>query len=144
PTFADVPGAALEAAGFVYEGRFPHSDNWRAPRDGSRAQRIAVQFSAEDEGIAEAVARATTAEVDAGFHLRVATPPDLAVLKLAAAAEPRRRQSKRLVDYADVVRLVEEHPDVVVALPDIAQRLQAVGTRILTAKLDVIVADPEE
>ena len=101
-------------------------------------------MSAEDEGIAEAVARATTAEVDAGFHLRVATPPDLAVLKLAAAAEPRRRQSKRLVDYADVVRLVEEHPDVVVALPDIAQRLQAVGTRILTAKLDVIVADPEE
>jgi len=52
PTFADVPKEALELAGVVYEGRFPHSDTWRAPGPGTRAERTPVQFSAEDVGIA--------------------------------------------------------------------------------------------
>lgn len=144
PTFADVPREALERAGFTYEGRHPHSDNWRAPGGGARKDRIAVQFSAEDVGIAEAVARAIPAHVDAGLRIRVVAVPDLAVLKLAAADEPRRRQSKRLVDYADVVRLLEEHPELRTALPDISERLRHVGTKILTASLDVSVGDEEQ
>jgi hypothetical protein len=143
PTFADVPREALERAGFTYEGRYPHSDNWRAPGPGDRKERIAVQFSAEDIGLADAVAHAKAVDVEPGLRLRVVAVPDLAVLKLAAAAEPRRRQSKRLVDFADVVRLLEEHPEVADALPDLRDRLRTIGTRILTANLDVNLGEPE-
>ncbi len=144
PTFDHIPREALERAGFTYEGRFPHSDNWRSPGPGARKDRIAVQFSAEDIGLADAVAHAQAVEVEPGLRLRLVAVPDLAVLKLAAAAEPRRRQSKRLVDFADVVRLLEEHPEVSVALPDLRERLTAVGTKILTASLDVNVAQGDE
>jgi hypothetical protein len=141
PTFADVPKEALELAGFVYEGRFPHSDNWRAPGPGTRAERTPVQFSAEDVGIADAVARAQVIDVDAGLRLRVATASDLVILKLAAAEEPRRRSSKRQQDLADVTKLVEEHPEVSKALPDIEQRIAAIGTKIFSVKLGVNVDD---
>ena len=67
PTFADVPRAALERAGFTYEGRFPHSDNWRAPGPRARKDRIAVQFSAEDIGLADAVAHAKSVDVEPGL-----------------------------------------------------------------------------
>lgn len=140
-TFADVPRQALELAGFVYEGRFPHSDNWRAPGPGTRTERTPVQFSAEDVGIADAVARAQVIDVDAGLRLRVATAPDLVILKLAAAEEPRRRSSKRQQDLADVTKLVEEHPEVSKALPDVEQRIAAIGTKIFAGKLDVNVGD---
>jgi hypothetical protein len=141
PTFADVPKEALELAGFVYEGRFPHSDNWRAPGPGTRAERTPVQFSAEDVGIADAVARAQVIDLEAGLRLRVATASDLVILKLAAAEEPRRRSSKRQQDLADVTKLVEEHPEVSRALPDIEQRIAAIGTQIFSAKLGVNVRD---
>jgi hypothetical protein len=135
PTFADVPREALELAGFVHEERFAHSDNWRAPGPGTRAERTPVQFSAEDVGIADAVARAQLIDVEAGLRLRVATAPDLVILKLAAAEEPRERSSKRQQDLADVARLVEEHPEVAEALPDIAERIAAIGTEIFAAKV---------
>jgi predicted nucleotidyltransferase len=100
-----------------------------------------VRFSAEDVGIADAVARAQVIDVDAGLRLRVATAPDLVILKLAAAEEPRRRSSKRQHDLADVTKLVEEHPEVSKALPDIAQRIATIGTKIFAVKLDVNVGD---
>jgi len=50
-TFADIPRDALTKAGFIHEGRHQHSDNWRAPGSGPRAQRTAIQFSSEDVGI---------------------------------------------------------------------------------------------
>lgn len=131
PTFEDIPREALERAGFTHEEKFDHSDNWRAPGAGTRKERIAVQFSAEDIGIPEAVARAILADVDDGLRLRIVTVADLAVLKLAAASEPSRRHSKRLGDYTDVVRLLEEHPELATALPDIRQRMAAVGIQIL-------------
>ena len=56
PRFDDVPRAALLAAGFVHTGRHEHSDNWRAPSAGPGSLQTAVQFSAEDVGIADAVA----------------------------------------------------------------------------------------
>ena len=83
-------------------------------------------------------------DVDAELRLRVVTVTDLALLKLFAAGEPSRRHSKRLVDYADVVRLLEEHPELATDLPDIRERMSAVGTKILTATVDVHVGTTDE
>jgi hypothetical protein len=72
-TYAEVPRTALLAAGFEHTGRHAHSDNWRAPGRGALKQRTAVQFSAEDEGITEAVERATIVDIAPGARLRVVT-----------------------------------------------------------------------
>ena len=111
PTYADIPHQALLAAGFEHTGRHEHSDNWRAPGSAPLKQRTAVQFSAEDEGIADAVTHAGVVDLADGVRLRVASVADLIVLKLAAAVEPGRRPSKRVHDVADVLALLEEHPE---------------------------------
>ena len=134
PSYSHVPRAALLEAGFDHTGRHDHSDNWRAPGPGPLKQRTAVQFSAEDEGITDAVEHASVVELDGGVRLRVATVADLVVLKLAAAAEPRRRPSKREHDVADVLALLEEHPDVRSA--ELVARVQDVRKRLLSAGLD--------
>jgi Nucleotidyl transferase AbiEii toxin, Type IV TA system len=129
--FAEVPHEALEAAGFSHEGRHAHSDTWRAPGAAPRAQRTPVQFSAEDVGIEQAIARAQ--RVDAGsFWLRVAGPADLLVLKLAAAEEPTRRPTKRLQDLTDVVILSEAFPEVAATLPDLQERVNRLAAGLLT------------
>lgn len=103
----DVPTEALLAAGSKHEGTFEFSDNWRAPGPLPRKQRTAVQFSA-DALTAEAVDHAGTITLE-GVDISVVSPRDLVALKLAAALKPRRRQSKRISDYGDIVRLLEEH-----------------------------------
>ena len=130
PRFDDVPRAALLAAGFDHTGRHEHSDNWRAPPSGPGGLLTAVQFSAEDVGITDAVAHAELTDLADGLRMRVATPADLIVLKLAAAAEPRRRPSKRQHDIADVVELMEEYlelrtPETLARLRDVRLSLQA-------------------
>jgi Nucleotidyl transferase AbiEii toxin, Type IV TA system len=130
-SYDKIPRDALTKAGFVHEGRQPHSDNWRAPGSGPRRQRTAVQFSSEDVGIDAAVARART--VDAGgFRLRLATAADLLVLKLAAAEEPRRRPSKRRQDLLDIITLAEEHPAASKAVPQLRQRVERLSAKLLT------------
>ena len=124
PRFDDVPRAALLAAGFDHTCRHEHSDNWRAPAAGPGSLRTAVQFSAEDVGIADAVANAELTELADGLRMRVATSADLVVLKLAAAAEPSRRPSKRQYDLADVAALMEEHPEL--RTPETLARLRDV------------------
>jgi hypothetical protein len=124
PRFDDIPRAALLAAGFDYKGRHEHSDNWRAPPTGTGSLRTAVQFSAEDVGIADAVAHAEPTDLADGLRMRVAKPADLIVLKLAAAVEPRRRPSKRQHDLADVVALMEEYPEL--RTPETLARLRDV------------------
>ncbi len=131
PRFDDVPREALLAAGFEHTA---HSDNWRAPGDGPLATRVAVQFSAEDVGIAEAVARAKSMVLADGLLLRVATAEDLITLKLAAAGEPQRRASKREHDLADVLALLEEHPQL--RTPQLAARVREIRDRILDAGFD--------
>jgi hypothetical protein len=134
-TFADIPRDALTKAGFIHEGRHQHSDNWRAPGSGPRAQRTAIQFSSEDVGIDAAIARARI--VDAGgFQMRVAGPADLLVLKLAAAEEPSRRPSKRRQDLLDVVSLAESYPEAAMELPELRQRVERLATRLLTVAGD--------
>jgi hypothetical protein len=75
PTYADVPGEALRAAGFEHTGRHDHSDNWRAPGPRPLKQRTAVQFLAEDEGIAEAIEHATVVEPSLGLSEDFTHPP---------------------------------------------------------------------
>jgi hypothetical protein len=62
--YDQIPASALTKAGFVHEGRCPHSDNWRAPGSASRDQRTAIQFSSEDLGIEATVSRSRI--IDAG------------------------------------------------------------------------------
>jgi predicted nucleotidyltransferase len=102
--FDQIPRDALLRAGFVHEGRHEHSDNWRAPGSQPKSERTAIQFSSEDVGIEDAVARAQV--VDAGgYRLRLASPADLVVLKLAAAEERTRPPSKRRIDLLDIINL---------------------------------------
>ena len=127
-TYTDVPSEALRAAGFDHTGRHDHSDNWRAPGSGPLKQRTAIQFSAEDEGLADAVAHAKIVDIDDGVRLRVATVADLIVLKLVAAEEPMRRPSKREHDIGDVLALLEEHPEV--NSPELVERIQRARMRM--------------
>ena len=131
PTYAQVPRAALLGAGFEHTGRHAHSDNWRAPGSGPLMSRTAVQFSAEDEGLAEAVEHAITVDLRSGMRLRVATVASLIALKLAAAEEPERRPSKRAHDIADVLALLEEHPES--DSPVLRDRLHRIRTGIFGA-----------
>jgi hypothetical protein len=130
PTFGDIPAQALIAAGFEHETRYPHSDNWRAPGVGPRPQRVAVTFSAEDVGIAAAVANAHLHHID-GQALRVARPADLVVLKLAAAEEPTRRLRKRRQDLLDILMLVEDFAEAASAVADLSARLRALQTELM-------------
>ncbi len=68
------------------------------------------------------------------MRLRVATVADLVLLKLAAAAAPKRRPSKREHDVADVLALLEEHPDV--RSVELIARVQDVRRQLLSAGLD--------
>jgi hypothetical protein len=135
PTYADVPGQALLAAGFEHTGRHDHSDTWRAPGSGPPTQRTAVQFSAEGEGIADAVGHASVVHLAGGVALRVAGVAELIVLKLAAAVEPARRPSKRAHDVADVLALLEAHPELGSA--EMVARVQDVRRRLTSAGPDV-------
>ena len=107
----ELPRARLEAAGFTPDGVHAWSENWRGPgpEGATRKLRVAIQFSA-DELMAAAVAHAETVSVG-DFSLKLATLPDLILLKLAAAEDPKRRSSKRSQDMTDVMRLLEEHPE---------------------------------
>lgn len=78
----------------------------------------------DPRGIADAVSRAELTDLADGLRMRVAIPADLIVLKLAAAAEPRRRPSKRQHDLADVVALMEEYPEL--RTPETLARLRDV------------------
>jgi hypothetical protein len=131
PTYAHVPAEALRRAGFEHTGRHEHSDNWRAPGPGSLKQRTAVQFSAEEAGIDDAIEHADIVELGGGTRLRLATVSDLIELKLLAAEEPRRRASRREHDVADVLALLEEHPSLRSA--PLVARLHGVRTRLLEA-----------
>jgi nucleotidyltransferase AbiEii toxin of type IV toxin-antitoxin system len=127
-SFEDVPRDALIAAGFEHTGRFSHSDNWRAPGTGALKLRTAVQFSADDLGIASAVEHAEIRDLGEGIELRVVSIPDLIALKLYAADEPKRRARKRLLDIVDVITLLEEHPEV--STPAIMARLREVQANV--------------
>lgn len=109
-TYAQIPRAQLEAAGFTRTGQFSHSENWVGP-DGTP-----VQFT-DDPALAEAIRHAEQVALE-DVHLRVIGRADLLHEKLRAASDPARRRSKRLQDLADVQALLE-------STPTLAQELRA-------------------
>ncbi len=93
--------ALLCGAGFRAE-RF----EWSVNLAGTSA--VSVQISTE-ECYRDFPSRAVPADVH-GILLRVASLEDTLQGKLRAYADSARRQSKRIKDLADIVRLVEAHP----------------------------------
>lgn len=91
----------LEAAGFRSE-RFDWSINFTG------RSAVSIQLSTEDF-YREFPSRAVPADVH-GILLRVASLEDTLRGKIKAWSEPKRRQSKRIKDLADIARLVEAHP----------------------------------
>jgi hypothetical protein len=99
----------LEAEGFT-PTRFEWSVNFKG------ASRVSIQLSTE-ELYRLFPSRSVAADVH-GILLRVASLGDTLVGKIAAWRDPRRRQSKRVKDFADIVRLIEAHPQLWSELPE--------------------------
>jgi hypothetical protein len=68
------------------------------------------------------VTRATVRDV-LGYRMKVARVNDVLAGKLWAYADSTRRGSKRQKDLADIMRLVETHPDLAVELPPSVREL---------------------
>lgn len=98
----------LESEGFLPE-RFPWSVNFKA------RSAVSIQISTE-EFYREFPTRAVAADVH-GMLMRVASLEDTFRGKIKAWSEPRRRQSKRIKDLADIARLTEAHPHLWHKLP---------------------------
>ena len=131
--YADIPIETLTCAGFEHAGQLAHGDTWLAPGTGSREERTVLQFLAEEDSLVGAVERACVIDVD-GMRLRLVAAPDLVALKLANAESPRRRRSERRQDLADILTLIEEHPDIDSTAPWLAERLERI--RVDTSNLD--------
>ena len=107
---ADIPREELAARGFKFEGLHDYTENWLSPAPAGtpRTKRVPVQFS-YGSPMTAAVSRSLS--VDVGFPLQLVALPDLVELKLQAAEDPNRKRSKRGQDTVDVMKLVEEHPE---------------------------------
>jgi len=110
PTYEVLPSAELQNAGFVNEGRFEHSENWRS------ASGTPVQFS-DDPLFHDAIQSARRVAL-AHVQLKVAAPEELIRAKLRAAKDSARRKSKRMQDLADVQALIEQYPELASILSD--------------------------
>ncbi|MEX0777818.1 MAG: nucleotidyl transferase AbiEii/AbiGii toxin family protein [Phycisphaeraceae bacterium] len=107
----------LEEAGFRAQ-RFEWSINLKGRSD------VSVQISTE-AAYHEFPQRATAADVH-GILMRVASLEDTLQGKIMACRDAGRRASKRVKDLADIVRLIEAHPQLREQLPsDVAARLRA-------------------
>ena len=105
--------ALIEAEGFRSE-RFEWSVNFKG------RSAVTIQLSTE-EFYNDYPSRAVPADVH-GILLRVASLTDTLRGKIKAWSEPARRQSKRIKDLADIMRLVEAHPRLWDGLPDDLKR----------------------
>ena len=93
----------LEKAGLRKTGEFPHSVNFRH-RTGEPVQ---VAF---DPSFDPLIARSERFDVEE-LSVAIVRKADLIAMKEQAAADPRRRKSKRLRDQADVELLRGDVPD---------------------------------
>ena len=100
---------ALEADGFIAE-RFDWSINFKGQSV------VSLQLSTENF-YRDFTSRSIPGDVH-GILMRVASLEDTLKGKIKAWTEPKRRQSKRIKDLADIVRLVEAHPKLWKSLPD--------------------------
>lgn len=100
---------AAEGRGMTVE-TFEHSVNLSASGSDLRIQ---LQSDPRYQAF---LPRAAEREV-LGYRLRVAAIEDVLQGKLWAWADPTRRQSKRQKDLADILRMVETHPELADRLP---------------------------
>jgi hypothetical protein len=85
---------------------------------------VSIQLSTE-AGYRDFPSRSVAADVH-GILMRVASLRDTLDGKVRAYSDAGRRQSKRLKDLADIVRLVETHPELRACLPgSIQSQLEA-------------------
>lgn len=92
----------LEAEGFC-----PEKHEWSINFKGHSA--VSMQLSTEDF-YKDFTSRSVPGDVH-GILMRVASLEDTLKGKIKAWSEPTRRQSKHIKDLADIVRLVEAHPE---------------------------------
>ena len=99
----------LHDAGFTSEP-FEWSINFKG------TSKVSIQLTTEESyrGFAE---RGVAADVH-GILMRVASLEDTLRGKIRVWRDPKRRQSKRLKDLADIARLVESHLELWDQLPD--------------------------
>lgn len=116
-TYESVPAPALVAAGFVLQGRHPHSEKWRGPGG------TPIQFS-DDPAFAEAIRSAEPHALE-GREIRVVSLTALLRSKLRAGQDQARRKSKRMQNLADVQALLEQFPDLDAELSDRERALLA-------------------
>ena len=111
---ADIERASaiLREAGFRSE-----SHEWSINFTGQSS--VSIQLSTE-ACYRDFPSRAVAADVH-GILMRVASLQDTLEGKVRAFSDATRRQSKRIKDWADIVRLVEAHPALRSALPDSLQ-----------------------
>lgn len=114
-SYSQLPRAELEASGFTLGGRFVHSENWTGPEG------TPVQFT-DDPALDAAIGRAGEIPLE-DVRLRVIGRADLLHEKLRAAADPGRRRSKRLQDFADAQALLEAAPELEAELSDAERAL---------------------
>jgi len=95
------------------EGFIPSRFEWSINFKGS--SRVSIQLSTE-EIYHSFPSRSVPADVH-GILLRVASLKDTMTGKIAAWRDSRRRQSKRVKDLGDIIRLVEAHPQLWGDLP---------------------------
>jgi hypothetical protein len=97
--------AALEEQGFEVE-EFAHSINARLP-----GSKLRLQITINSR-YADFPSRAVEGKVF-GIEMPVAALEDVLQRKLWACSDVKRRASKRAKDRADIIRLCEDHPDLV-------------------------------
>lgn len=106
----------LEQAGFS-------SETLEGSVNFSGQSNVSIQLSTED-CYQEFVSRAIPADVH-GILMRVASAKDTLDGKIRAWRDPSRRQSKRLKNLGDIVRMVEALPELRDSLPpDIAEQIE--------------------
>lgn len=105
----------LEKAGFRSD-RFEWSVNFKG------SSKVSVQLSTEEVYLSFPE-RSVPADVH-GILMRVASLEDTLLGKTLAWRDKTRRQSKRAKDFADIVRLVEAHPQLWTSLdPDLQPQI---------------------
>jgi hypothetical protein len=102
-SYGALPRDEMMAAGFVLEGLFPHSENWRGPNG------TPVQFS-DDSAFALAIESAEVHSLES-HQIRIINREQLVLAKMRAATDSARRKSKRMQDLADVQGLLERFPE---------------------------------
>jgi hypothetical protein len=113
--FVVAAGSVGQAVALLKEAGFSASDHlWSVNFTGS--SKVVIQLSTAEVYLAFP-ARSVVADVH-GILLRVASLKDTLDGKILAWGDGSRRQSKRMKDFTDIVRLVEAHPGLRENLPE--------------------------